>query len=506
MTSSGTSAADVLNGTPENDIISGLGGNDIISGLGASDRLYGDDGSDVLYGARETDDLALPDGNELIVGGAGNDTISGDLGADEIRGGLDNDTITSGPDANVDTVYGQDGNDTIDTVDEPASKDLVYCGVGTNDAVVADDLDVVAADCETVDRLTSDEEAVAQDARVYAADYGVGFEEALRRLSIQEDVGDLQASLEANEGATYGGLRISHSPGFEVIGYFTQNGAQTIQPYVQGTPLDGMVRTEQVAATLSELEAAQAQAIASAEANGVPVEADVNVAANRAELYVTEANRSRLDTSLRSSTGTMPDNVQTITVPALSEPMAFYGGTHLTDCTAGFVVRANNGLEGTTTAGHCPNSGQNWRGGRTVYVDGYVANNADIQYNTTPNVEDKARFYSGVGLRSVRAVRGRSHQPIGKIICKYGKNGGFRCAEIVGRTYKPGYVASANSTFLRARRRGDDLVRQGDSGGPVFSGYTALGTISGRFQGDMIYMAINYVDSAPIGVDKVQTR
>lgn len=458
----------------------------------------------MLFGAYEVDDIAVRDGNDFMLGGAGNDTISGDPGADEIRGGLDNDTITAGLDADVDTVYGQDGDDTIDVADDPASKDLVYCGAGTDDAVVADGLDDVASDCETVDKLTSDEEALAQDARAYASDYAVSVDEALRRLRLQEDIGRLQASLEAQEGTTYGGLELLHDPQFEVVGYFTRDGAQTIQPYVQGTQLEDIVQTTQVAATLAELEAAQAQAISAAEADGVPVESDINVTTNRVEIYVTEENRARLDGVMRSASS-MPAYVETVTVNALSEPMAFYGGTHLTKCTTGFVVKRDNGSEGMVTAGHCSGT-QNWRGGKTVYVDQAVRDSYDVEYRYTPNVDDKARFYSGVGLRPVRAVRGRDHQFIGKTICKYGKINGFKCAKIVGRTYRiKTFGTSMNSTFMRASRRGGGLVSPGDSGGPVFDGYTALGTISARYQGDMIYMAINYVDAAPIGVDNVQT-
>lgn len=49
------------------------------------------------------------------------------------------------------------------------------------------------------------------------------------------------------------------------------------------------------------------------------------------------------------------------------------------------------------------------------------------------------------------------------------------------------------------------MIAKGDSGGPVFDGSTALGTISAKYGPDMIYMAVNYVNAAPIGVAKVQT-
>jgi hypothetical protein len=308
------------------------------------------------------------------------------------------------------------------------------------------------------------------DARQYAADYGVTVEEAARRSGLQGDVGELDAKLEANEAATFGGLELLHEPTFEVAAYFTEGGEQTILPYVQGTPLEGMVRAKQVSATHAELEAAQAEAINVAEANGFVVEADINVTTNRAELYVTDEDRLRFDVAMLTANPGLPANVDVVTVDALSEPMDFYGGTHLTTCTTGFVVRRDNGSEGMVTAGHCDNF-QNWRGGKTVHVDQAVHDSYDVQYHYTPNVDDRARFYSGVGLRPVRYVRGRDHQFKGRIICKYGKTLGFKCAKIVGKTYTiQSFGTSMNATFMRARRTGGGLVAGGDSGGPVFDG------------------------------------
>lgn len=59
-------------------------------------------------------------------------------------------------------------------------------------------------------------------------------------------------------------------------------------------------------------------------------------------------------------------------------------------------------------------------------------------------------------------MRGRGHQFIGRIVCKYGKNLGFKCAKIVGRTCKiQTFGTSMNSTFMRARERGPHRRRQG---------------------------------------------
>ena len=93
ITRRGTAKADVLRGTPYADVLHGLGGPDRLFGLGGADTLVGGLGADILSG------------------GDGNDTISA-------RDGI---------------------------------RDTVSCGRG-RDVVVADRLDRVARDCETVRR------------------------------------------------------------------------------------------------------------------------------------------------------------------------------------------------------------------------------------------------------------------------------------------------------------------------------------------------------------------
>lgn len=100
-------------------------------------------------------------GADTLIGADGEDTIDGGAGADAIDAGFGDDTITPGP--GRDTVSadrrGGDcgplwcklpyGNDTVLAAD--GEVDSISCGPGT-DRVVADAADIVAADCETVER------------------------------------------------------------------------------------------------------------------------------------------------------------------------------------------------------------------------------------------------------------------------------------------------------------------------------------------------------------------
>jgi Ca2+-binding RTX toxin-like protein len=112
----------------------------------------------------------IGEGASTITGGAGNDklrghdnteTIDGGPGADRVEGGMGNDTLTGGP--GEDQIFGDAtsdvcgiyyckipfGNDVIDARD--GQLDGIDCGAG-EDRVVADAVDVIAANCEQVDK------------------------------------------------------------------------------------------------------------------------------------------------------------------------------------------------------------------------------------------------------------------------------------------------------------------------------------------------------------------
>ena len=106
-----TGAVKVLTGTNRPNTLNGSAGRDVLRGLGGNDRLFGRGGADRLFGGL---------GNDRLVGGPGADTLEGGPGRD--------------------TVEARDG-----------TRDVVRCGPG-RDWVVADRVDWIARDCETVRR------------------------------------------------------------------------------------------------------------------------------------------------------------------------------------------------------------------------------------------------------------------------------------------------------------------------------------------------------------------
>src|SRR5687767_5119247 len=66
-------------------------------------------------------------------------------------------------------------------------------------------------------RILSHDEALLQDARAYAADYGVSIEEAQRRLDAQQHQGDVIERLRNTTRGRLAGLWIEHKPEFRLV-------------------------------------------------------------------------------------------------------------------------------------------------------------------------------------------------------------------------------------------------------------------------------------------------
>ena len=147
ITHLGTGAADVIDGTPGVDVIHGFGGDDLLRGFGQNDIICGGDGNDRIRGGY---------GHDLIDGGGGHDRIDAGAGADDVNGGFGNDVIYGrrGPDllrggGGADVLRAGDGFDTlfggrgVDILRGGNHRDACNGGWG---------LDVIAADCETVNQ------------------------------------------------------------------------------------------------------------------------------------------------------------------------------------------------------------------------------------------------------------------------------------------------------------------------------------------------------------------
>jgi Tol biopolymer transport system component len=127
----GTTRADTLHGSPFLDYLLGREGRDRLVGGGGRDTIDGGSGDDVLDGGGDRD---------VLFGRGGADVLLAGGGPDEIRPGSGRDRVAAGR-----------GNDVVRVRD--GWRDTVACGPGSADIVVADRLDVLASDCERVERV-----------------------------------------------------------------------------------------------------------------------------------------------------------------------------------------------------------------------------------------------------------------------------------------------------------------------------------------------------------------
>ena len=161
-------------------------------------------------------------------------------------------------------------------------------------------------------------DALARDAQFYAADFGVSVEEAICRLTLQDQIGPLDAEISSGEPDTFAGLWIHHEPKFGVTVLFTENPEATLAPYVKDSDLAGIIKARKARVSLRYLKRAQRQAHAMASATGIPVESGINVPENRVQLYVIDVRG--FTRALQRAGSRLPDHVTIIKVGHHSAP------------------------------------------------------------------------------------------------------------------------------------------------------------------------------------------
>ena len=218
------------------------------------------------------------------------------------------------------------------------------------------------------------------DAKAYVAMMCVDMDEAIRRLNLQNEIGELNRQLSENEGNTFAGLWIQHQPHYRIMIRFTRDGEATLQSYVRNTSLVDIVELHQATATLTELETVRSEAALIANELGIRASSAINVSTNQAELYVLDP--TELDEQLSKANIQLPENVEVIQFTELPREVTdIFGGKALTSCTSGFsVMDTNSGIQGVTTAGHCSNT-QVYNGTDLPFISGTTGGIYDIQWH-----------------------------------------------------------------------------------------------------------------------------
>jgi hypothetical protein len=139
----------------------------------------------------------------------------------------------------------------------------------------------LAATAVNAQQLTAERQS--RVAETYASRYNVPYEEALRRLKFQTQVGELDARLTEQEKATFGGLYIEHKPIFRVVVKFTgANGSAILAKYTQDPAYVPAVAETAYSALLD----IQNSLAATLKPLSIKAWTDIDVKTGRVKLYV----------------------------------------------------------------------------------------------------------------------------------------------------------------------------------------------------------------------------
>ena len=137
-----------------------------------------------------------------------------------------------------------------------------------------------------VDGAGKVKDALLKDAKMYASMNQVSVDEAVRRLTLQDSIGDLNAILIDKEKDTFAGLWIQHEGGFKVLVRFTRDGNRTIKSYIQDTPLDDIIEVRSADVSLEELRNEQTEVLRMMDQSGIPYMTGIDVRDSKVVLYV----------------------------------------------------------------------------------------------------------------------------------------------------------------------------------------------------------------------------
>ena len=347
---------------------------------------------------------------------------------------------------------------------------------------------------------------------------GVSVGEATRRLRIMNEAARLVYVLEKRFPDTFSGAEAASSPDFRIIFYGTQSGLGAIRDTIRGSANAselGRVLDVQAAPASAAQTSAKAHAYSDdLRQRGLEAVIASNARTGQFKFLAkdpTAVLMALASGSLRAEKGVKIEQFDGIIKTATEVPGGYgYNGT-TENCTRGFNVKEISGtLYGTSTAGHCDNSGTDDQTGVSQgFKQQWVSNNLDSQWSTFSGRTAYLvvpKFYNG---SSVVTVTGGQSDFAGLPICKYGRVTGQTCGPVDQYQYTdPGY-----GDFPRMNRTASFPVQalEGDSGGPVYAGSLGVGQVHGRNGGpansnpsaaDMFYTPLRAWQSnnLPIGI------
>ena len=348
--------------------------------------------------------------------------------------------------------------------------------------------------------------------RVYAEAMGVTLERSRRRFELQDALGPFRVMLLEELGDSYVGAWINdEEDGYRVMVGALAADAERVASLLKGWPFADIAQVVEVDHSAKYL---RDLAMKVHNASPVPIDSGVDVIANVVVIFVAgEENRRLLESHPVAGPLVARPEVTVETVDGLARLASHIQGGLLVGgqgaCTSGFSVKHNrSGKLGVLTAGHCADS---------PVIDGSGAplqqelseRRWDVQWHTVPgrHITNEVEYVEN-GVRKHQSITDTKHTTKltkADVLCKSGMRTGYTCGNIAWTNICFGGIPNCEHTYVIVRGLdGVGMADVGDSGGPVFMGTHAIGTVSGvtgeSGRGDLIYMPIDYISDLGLSV------
>jgi hypothetical protein len=340
-------------------------------------------------------------------------------------------------------------------------------------------------------------EAVAQDAEDYARRHDVTLPDAIRRLRALEDSVAATDRLVVEYRERLAGISIQHRPDFRII-VLLAGDAVVPEQSVRAGGLDVPVAfrsgapatRRQLLDALEVHQPAIRAAYPNAQGMGIDQRTGELVLMLKGEnIGFDRARRIEAEVELLTA---VPVRVRLLDRP--DSNMAVEGGARVVGvdpadgrtyaCTTGFPV-TDGTRDGMITAAHCPDAATylDADGSRVPleFVGQWGARTQDVQVHVA-GAPIGPFFYADRARRSSRpvtAARARTSTRAGDTVCRFGEATGYSCSEVELTDFSPpGALCAGPCEPVWVTVTGPNC-RNGDSGGPIFSGTTAFGITKG---------------------------
>jgi streptogrisin C len=335
-------------------------------------------------------------------------------------------------------------------------------------------------------------EAQSDDAGQYAAQFGVSFDEALRRLQAQQSSVAATDAIAREFAGRLAGISIEHAPDYKIV-VLLAGGDPVADRSTGGVPI--IFRTGAKATHAKAVEAMRKHLIdfrvelPGARGAGYDQrtgEVVLLVARADADRFGLDAIRTRAE-----QVGGVP--VRIVVNELVESNMGVEGGGRVEGisatsgrrslCTTAFAVTDGERL-GMSTAAHCPDElSYVDRDGTSMslpFAGQWGLGYQDVQVNFSSDA--LPLFYSNRGAGTQRRLvswRNVASTRAGDFVCHYGESSGYSCSTVELTDYSPpGALCGGPCSPTWITVQGPSCI-PGDSGGPVFSGSVAFGVAKG---------------------------